>query len=623
MILGLLLWSGLHAQAPQPVGTDSLRFSTLQFNRTLQTFLWNGILVYRHELEGINLNFRQTARSRLIRGPKNAIQDELGSNLTMSGMVSQHWRLAGFALSSTLSDNQQLDLGNLSRHRIVAGPEYALRDGITFGIAGGYEWEAQERAYDKGLSYLGRIRVQDLPVEEFLLDLRAGLDRSSLDPRTIKADTVSVSLSRTFSESSSNILSVVLTNQQREFYVVADPDVQKDFGLQYNIFQRKAHELGIVDSLEVSFPTSALRLSGGVITRTIDRGYRYKSFSNPGSMVLDTRIRETRLFGNAAFATDVTRWLQSRAAVTYEEREERHSIMDNPLVPDLTFNRQDLAAKRLANLARRTTASLDLLSKISEKDSLNFTGSASILRYDTPDSLNTDDRDELLVVAGIEEVHRFSRSLTLSVFAEATVSHLVYLNRLQSANNNWNRIFRFLSTAEFSPNRSFKTTLSAEVLANYTVYDFEEQVLSVKSFSFRQASWSDSTTWHVGKRLSLFLIGTIRLYERGVLKWKEFKERPENYFVEQSYWPQISAEVSAGMSIAVGYRFFSQARYRYEGRIRRLERTIENSGPTVLVNWRGNGGGMVSLEGWREAQHVDGSRKRVYSNMTVIVGLTL
>ena len=622
-IVALLFFSGLQARPQQLLRPDSLSFSTLEFARTLQTFLWKGNLLYRRAVGGIGVDFRQTARSRLIRGTTDAIQDELGSNLIVKGSLSGRWGLAGSASSSSLSDNQQLGLGNLSRHRILSGPEYSFGENATLGLMGGYEWAKQEQVHDRGLSYLGRLRIQDLPLEEFLIDLRAGMDRSSLNPRTLRADTAFVSVAREFSELSSNRLSVVLTNQQREFYVAADADVQNDFQVKHNVFQRKAYEVGITDTLEVSLPASLLQLSGGVLSRTIDRAYRYKSFSNPAGTILDTRIRETRLFGSASVTADLAPWLRSQAMLSYDERDERHGVADSPFVPDQTFARQNLAAKRLANLARRTSASLDLLSKIGEKDSLNFTGSASILRYDTPDSLNTDDRDELLLVAGVEEVRRFSRSLTLSLLADVTLSHLVYLNRLQSANNNWNRILRLRSSVEYLPDRTFKTILTSEVLANYTVYDFEEQVLSVKSYSFRQASWSDSTVWRIGRRLSASVLGIVRVYERGILKWKEFKERPENYFVEQSYWPQISLQIRSMMDVAVGYRYFSQARYQYEGRSRKLERTIENYGPTVSVSWRGQNGGIVALEGWREAQHVDGARKRVYSNVSVIVGMTL
>ena len=623
VIAMLMSCSGLRSQTQELSPADSLVFSSLQFNRTLQTFLWNGILSYRSQLSDINVDFRQTARSRLIRGAKNAIQDELGSNLAVKSSLSPNWGIAGLVSSSTLSDNQQIGLGNLSRHRILSGPEYKIRDNVNLGMMAGYEWDSQEQARDRGFSYLGTLRIEDLPMEEFALALRAGMERSMLHPRTIQADSISVGLRREFSETSLNRLSLVLTRQQREFYLTADPDVQRDFQTQYNVFQRKASEFGIADTLEVTLPTSALILSGGILSRTIDRSYRYKSVSNPANTILDTRIKETNIFGNAALTADLADWLQSRATVGYEEREERHNVAESPLVPDQAFDRQEAAARRLANLARRTSASLDILAKVGEKDSLNFTGSASILRYDTPDSLNTDDRDELLLVAGIEEVHRFSRSLVLSIAADATLSHLVYLNRLQSANNNWNRVFRLRTSADFSPSQVLRTVVEAEVLANYTVYDFEEQVLSVRSFSFRQASWSDSTVWRIGKKILVTVLGNVRLYERGILKWKEFKERPENYFVEQSYWPQIAARVSATLNIAVGFRFFSQSRYRYERRTRHLERTIENSGPTVSVSWRGEGGGTVMVEGWREAQHVDSIRKQVYSNMSVTVGMVL
>lgn len=623
VVVLMVVWADVSAQNMGTAPLDGRRFSTLEFSRALQTFLWSGNIFYQQPFKDGLVDFRQTRKSRLIRSGVNARQDEWGTLLNISTNLSEHWGVAGMGSFSSLTDNQQLGLGNLSRHRLLLGPEYTVSEKAGAVAMGGYEWASQENTHDRGFSALGRLWLRDLPVEEFFLGLTAGTDRSVLRPRSLTADSISFSLRREFSGTSLNRLSVLVTHQEREFYVVADPAVRQDFQRENNIYRRKAVEAGIVDTLSVESVRSSLLIVGGFFSRTIDRGYRYKSFSNPSAIMLDNRIRETRLHGSAAVTARLLKWLETDARVTYEEREERHSVSDDPLVTDQAYAKQDLAAKRLANTAARTSLALGLRSKISEKDLLNLTGSASILRYDTPDSLNIDDRDEMLLIFGIEGVHRFSRSLNLSLLADVTLSHLVYLHRLQSANNNWNRIVRLRSEVDYVPDGRLKTRVSAEVVANYTVYDFEDQALSIKSFSFRQVSWSDSTVWRIGRGLSLTVLATVRLYERGILKWDEFKERPENYFVEQSYWPQLTAELSTGLTISFGYRFFSQTRFRYEGRSRRPEQRIENSGPTVSVAWKGSDNSFLALEGWREVQHVDGVQRQVFSNMSFLVGMAL
>jgi hypothetical protein len=117
--------------------------------------------------------------------------------------------------------------------------------------------------------------------------------------------------------------------------------------------------------------------------------------------------------------------------------------------------------------------------------------------------------------------------------------------------------------------------------------------------------------------------GSIRLYERGVLWWREFRERPERYFVEQSYWPRVSAGITDHLLVSVGFRYFSQTRYRYEGKRRSFEGRLISAGPTVSVSWRGKQGGHVEIEGWRQTQSDHLGSGRSYSNLSLMVGMAL
>jgi hypothetical protein len=246
-----------------------------------------------------------------------------------------------------------------------------------------------------------------------------------------------------------------------------------------------------------------------------------------------------------------------------------------------------------------------------------ISAAARILRYDTPSPLNVEDRDELLVVASIGTSHRVSRYLDMEFILDGTMSHLVYLLSDRSANNNINRVLRLSPRTTYRPSASFMTMNVFEVLANYTVYDFEQQVGLVKSFSFRQFGWIDSTSVQITKKIGLDFFAYLKLYERGQLKWTEFRERTENSFIEKTYVVQARFSPEPGLLFAVGIRFFSQSRYAYKPEGKRLDLYLRSVGPTCLITWEVGRHGQIRLRGWyEERRQPDGTRSGL-TNMTM------
>jgi hypothetical protein len=339
--------------------------------------------------------------------------------------------------------------------------------------------------------------------------------------------------------------------------------------------------------------------------------------------LLDTRIQELQLYGEAGAIFQPAYWLGMDVNLTYREREERHTVTEQDGVPLTVLQRQERSEARLENIAERTSIASQIRTLLSDRDQLNFAGSASILRYNTPDSTNTDERDELLVTLGFQEVHQWSSSLILTLAGDVSLSHLVYLKSAQSANNNWNRVIRFSPSVTFVPGEKFRSVNQAEVLGNYTVYDFEDQSEVTKSFSFRQASWIDSSLVHLTDLLDVSFVGEVRVYERGVLRWADFKERPQDYFVERSLWPRIMYAVARDLRLGVGFRYFGQDKYSYQAGAKKLERRLATSGPTVALVWEGRGFQRVQLEGWSETQSQDGQVTRTIPNISVKINFTL
>ena len=600
------------------------RFSSLVFERVLNTFTWAGRAAYDKDSGPSWVRFSVDLRSRLVQTDIRSIQDEVGGFIDAGYRLGSRWDLRALAQSAFLTDSRALDLSDLSQHRGLLGLRHAVTSEIDLSAMGGIEFSRQEGIQDHGFSYLAELKGSNVRVGEFFGDFSLAMSSSDLGERRPWTNGISISAVRAFEAGSVNTLSLSYSDQRREFYTSADSAVVASYGVTNNVLRRDALELALADTFQLH-KVRGMDLSAiaGIYSRTINRGNRYKAY-NPGTTAdLDRTIEEFRYFGSISGSTRIWSWLVGGLTLSYDERDEKHRVADDPDVSDSEYDRQQQSARRLNNVARRSLFGLKLLSPLSRSDSLQFVGSASILRYDTPDTLNVDDRDELLIVLGLGEQHRFSDEFLLELSFDVTLSHLVYLNQFSSANNNWNRILRLRARSEYAPARWLWTVNSAEVLANYTVYDFEQQVRSVKSFAFRQALWVDSTSVAFERRLRLLFTGSVRIYERGLLKWSDFQERPEDFFLEQFYWPRFVLQVIRQLSMGIGYRFFAQDRYTYEGTQRQFNRRLMSRGPTAHLTWDGGDYRQARIEGWLESQFDSGRKVRTVPNFLISVGVLL
>ena len=162
-----------------------------------------------------------------------------------------------------------------------------------------------------------------------------------------------------------------------------------------------------------------------------------------------------------------------------------------------------------------------------------------------------------------------------------------------------------------------------EVLANYTVFDFEQTSAQVRSFSYRQFGWVDSTALEITDRLGIDFFVFLKLYDRGQLNWSEFTERRENSFVDKSYTVQARFSPDPGTVIAVGMRYFSQTRYSYNGADRRLDVFFRSFGPTCLILWRMNKFSEIGIQGWYESRKLGGASARSLANMAMNINIML
>jgi hypothetical protein len=628
-ILGLLFFhqpaTGQELSRPftAPIA-DSLQPSSLSFDRDLNTYVWTGD--FKKEIYGPlwDVDLHQQIRSRLIKTDQTAIQDEYQGLIALRARLLEGWNFQLKNLSNVLADNRAIDLSRMAQHQVLAGVEYLPTRNIAGEAMGGYELNTQEEENDHGFTYAFGLNARQVALEEFNASLQSSWNQSLLGRRSPRTGDIKLALLRDFGGGIDDSLAVNYSTQRRQFYTSIDSSSQLVLGVPHNIFQRDANVLEISNQTKYNLGRSfSTIVSIGISNQLINRGYRFKDYLHPASLILDSRIQEMQFFGIISMQWQPIYWLSADIKLAYTEKEERHSVLDDIHASDAIVDTQRASASRLENTAQRTTLTAALEIDVSQYDKIHLVSSSGILHYDTPDILNTDDRDELLLTSGAEYLHKFSSRLLLTLNADLTLFHLVYLNGDQSANNNWNRVIRFSPTVEYIPDSWFRTVMRTEVLANYTVSDYEQQVASIRSFSFRQVLWSDSTAMRLSERIQCNFSGSLRIFENGTLRWQEFKESPEEYVVEKAMWPELVWSSMIGLKIGIGFRYFGQDRYTYQNGQRMFSQGIEALGPTASIEWLGLAREKVMINGWREEQRNNGTTATIISNLSIQVGFIL
>jgi hypothetical protein len=156
-----------------------------------------------------------------------------------------------------------------------------------------------------------------------------------------------------------------------------------------------------------------------------------------------------------------------------------------------------------------------------------------------------------------------------------------------------------------------------EVLANYTVYDYEKQVALARSFSYRQFSWMDSTAVELTRNVGLDFYAYLKLYERGMLRWDEFLERTENSTVDRTFSGQVRYTPDRTLTVALGVRYFSQSRYVFKDTIRRPDTFFSSFGPTTLILWDISSTSRFLFQGWYERRKQSDGTFRSLASMTM------
>ncbi|MFA6457462.1 MAG: hypothetical protein WCW40_11625, partial [Bacteroidota bacterium] len=472
-VIGLLVVSLTVRVQPQLLhppqqGLDS-NSAALRFERNVNTYFWNAYAQYLLTTGDFFLRLNDNFTSTFIKSQFSSYRDEQNFSISTAKKISGPFAAAVEAQSFVLSDNQNLGSSNAGIHSGAVGITFqpSRRFFITPMI--GSRFDKQQLQNDHGVNYRLSTEGDSLEFNEYRAGFSGRLNHSDMGNRQYSNNQASVHIATEFARGSTDSIQVRWLMNRNDFYVPADSNIINAFGTSLNIRARTERLWGVQNILayEIGAGYSA-QLDLNIESRTILNGFKYKALSVLSAIPFNTTVQEFRLEGGLSLQYLSSETFAS-AGFQLGERNEKH-LLDRIEGVDEPFQESRARQEsRLDNNAYRNSLSSFITHHISSNDDLHFSGSVSLVQYDTPDTINTDDRDELLVNLSLRETHWFSTVFSASVTTEATIAHLVYLSREKSANNNWNRIFRLQPEMVYQPDRSFRMFNAFEVLANYTV----------------------------------------------------------------------------------------------------------------------------------------------------------
>ncbi len=332
-----------------------------------------------------------------------------------------------------------------------------------------------------------------------------------------------------------NVFSAGLTAYNREYYVTREADTEERMSLTTYLENELYYPVSKHVALEhkLSFSSSSEGLDFSYYDAKETRNRQFLTLQN------DMRLRGRfgPLKGYVGFSND---YKQSRTTAT-------HSSISLPA--DYIFDKK--------NFLTRVSV------RLSERDSLSVNYLGSLLYYDTPDTNNYDDRDELTYSLSPAWHRRMGDYTSLTISANMFLHHYVYLYHQRSAQNHWNRVFSIRSEISTRIPGRIYWTAQQEIYANYFVYDYEElPFVHVQSMVFRGLKLQQNIDYFFSDTWFLRAYMFVRFEDNGLLDWDAFIQK----ITDSKY--TIKAEIRPGFKmkrfqVSLGPSYSHRRDFRY------------------------------------------------------------
>jgi hypothetical protein len=587
------------------------------FEKQLQTFNLREQFVYGKQIEKLYLGINQTFFSTIIKSTAISVRDN-----AFFSLLGQYDFSNLFSFGSNLNyyiyaDDKQLAINNSSILNSSAYIKYYPLKKISFTPFLGFSRNEQIGIIDTGPIYGMEALLDNYNFNEFNLFSEFKFQNEDIAPRKNLITSFKFNIDKTFENSYRNKLSGIYSEQRKDFYFETDSLTMSEFDIAKNIQSRTEQRYSIVDRLSVLTPVKGLvfNIDGSIDWRTIDRDTRYISISNVTTSTFDTEIEEFKmnLFSSLQYSSSNFNGI---FRVIFSERQEKHKAKYIEDASEIIFEKREEQEKRKNNTSKQISLSGESGFYITSADRITLSLFHRKRIYDTPSELNNDDRDELLSMFGINYYKRMSPFFDLFSTLQGSINNTVYIFKERSANNNTLRVLKLITGGDLHL-KSLSSKYSAEVSANYTVYDFEDLNPNLKSYSYRQLALKDSTTLKLFRTTYFRFLGYLKFSEQGDFQWDGFANNPVRYLDERYAEPTIEYRFKH-LTFSFGLRYFSLYTYLFdEDAIKSIHTTYTSTAPLSAITYSISNSLYINIKGWYEFINTESNQNNELANLMI------
>lgn len=566
-------------------------------DKLANTYVFTGLAdvtlpVFGGELRWVN-NYRGTA----FRTASLAVRDDEFSHLDLQLPLSKVFAFQ-VRQSWTLSrDSRDVGLSSLERLNGAVGFRYLPTDDVTVEALTGVERNTQIGRTASGVLTGLRASAREVDLDDWRINARGLVDYHRMDAMRTNTDAdLQADVLRMLDDGSEIRLAARYTSLTRDF-LTSIGSLGSDLAVESRLERRITIDATVATELASNVRASVV---AAVQTAGIDRQYG-APLADVAITAVNRRLGE--LVVDITGTVDLTLpTMQVQAGAALFRRDEQNGVDPRFAIDDVQLRTLRQQENQRDNATLRTRAFGRFLWRLSPSDTVNVDGSSSILRYDTPSDQNADDRDELNAALSVQYGRYLTDILSAGVAVSGQYAHLVFLRASRSALNNVNRVIRLAPWVQVSGS-VVSMRPQAEVLANYTVYDFEGRGAAVRSYSFRQVSLRDSITVRCSPTISLESQILLRYFERATLAWDRFSESPETSSLERLTKFLIFSRPGPAVAVGTGIRLYSIAQQAIDA-VPFPASGFRFWAPEVAVRYTAPNGSELMLDGWYEFRTV-------------------
>jgi len=561
-----LLFVSLSLFAQIPLNPDVISSINLQSDFSKQNSTWNWYNRFNASQEISPTTFwslKETFQSNLIT-PTNSLNQWKDAN-RFKWLFYSKFNPATFGVylnSWLLVDKQQAGKNEFSNHSAVLFSKYNPVKKISFVPYAGAQRAKNASKTDFGWDVGIDGKAKNLQFGAYNNTLEASSDYDFFETRQNYNNKFSAKVNTRFNEYTMDSIKVSYEEASKQFY---DTDS--------SLFEVKLYDRQIYNNLIYAYSN---RDQFSFETNILSKNVSYKT--NRNVFFIENRIKFIHFGQKLNFEIDF--------------RTNDETLDNNETITD--------------SRTRQSTLGFESDYIINQDNSLEFDLAYIKLQYDTPDDRNTDDRDEQRFVLKIGFTRRISPVLTFNLNSYGFLFHQIYIFKEQSINNNWNRVLKIAPRIHYKSD-NLENSLSSSVIANYTIFDFENLGLKVRSFLSRKYTISDSLLLPIYNNLSLGLNGRVELEEKGNFLKKTFTQNLIQSYRATKYNFFIIQKLFRRLEYRIGYSFFSRLEWRHVPK-KVKNREITNQGPFTSFHY--TIGDRININAFAAINFVDDSRNK-------------